>query len=84
MAEHLLTTTDNPYNPFTEWDEWLAYDTQVGHHTLALLARITVTSDDLSELDQSQAIDTAMEEIVDENASGMHILIDDTTVLINS
>jgi hypothetical protein len=76
-TEHLLSTTDNPYNPFTEFDQWQAYDTQVGHHTLSLLARCTVTSDDLSELDQAQAIDYAMEEIIENNVSGMHIKVPD-------
>ena len=74
-TEYLLSTTDNPFNPFTEFDQWYAYDTQVGHHTLALLARCTITSDELSELDQSQAIDHAMNEIVEYNASGMHFKV---------
>jgi hypothetical protein len=74
-TEYLLSTTDNPYNPFTEFDQWNAYDMQVGHHTLALLARCAITSDELSELDQSQAIDLAINEIVDYNASGMHIKV---------
>ena len=26
MADVMLTTIDNPYNPFTEWNEWLQFD----------------------------------------------------------
>ena len=74
-TEYLLSTTDNPYNPFTEFDQWNAYDMQSGHHTLSLLARVAATSDELSDLDQSQAIDLAIEEIVFYNASGMHIKV---------
>lgn len=81
MAEVLLTTTDNPYNPFTEFDQWRAYDEQVGHYTLQLLGRVCITSDELSELDQSRAIDHAMDEIVAENVSGVHILISEDTVI---
>lgn len=80
-TEVLLSTTDNPYNPFTEFDQWYAFDTQVGHHTLALLGRVCITSDELSELDQSRAIDHAMDEIVAENVSGMHILVSPDTVI---
>ena len=73
MADsHMLTTTDNPYNPFTDFDHWNAYDMQVGHHSLALLARVCRTSDELSELDNDQAIELAISEIVEENVSGMH------------
>lgn len=81
MAETLLTTTDNPYNPFTEFDQWAACDEQLGHYTLALLGRVCITSDELSELDQSRAIDHAMDEIVAENVSGMHVLISADTKL---
>lgn len=72
MADHMLTTTDNPYNPFTEFDQWQAYDTSTGHHTLAFLARVCITSNDLSELDQSMAIDMAIDEIVNENVNGLY------------
>lgn len=68
----MLTTIDNPYNPFTHFDDWFNYDTKKGHHSLSLLARITRSSSDLSEEDQNLAIEQAIEEIVTINASGMH------------
>lgn len=73
--EFMLTTLDNPYNPFTQFDEWDAFDKQYGYHTCAYLARITVSSDDLSEADQALAIDKAMNEIVDLNLSGNYIKV---------
>lgn len=75
MADHMLSTKDNVYNPFTEFDQWYAFDTQAGHHTLSLLARVTRTSDELSELDQSQAIDYAIETILTEDPSDMYIKV---------
>lgn len=72
MAQHMLTTVDNPYNPFTQYDEWLAWDEQSGYFSNALLSRIAITSDELSETDQEIAIETAIDEIIKENASGMH------------
>lgn len=73
MAEEfMLTTVDNPYNPFTDWDEWYRFDEARGYHSTGLLARVVKTSDDLSESDQELAIDNAIEEIVKENVSGMH------------
>lgn len=71
-TEHMLTTVDNPYSPFTEFDQWYAFDTQAGHHTLSLLARVTRTSDELSELDQSQAIDQGITTILTEDVSEMY------------
>ena len=72
MAEHMLTTVDNPFDPFTEFDEWLGFDEAAGYHTTGLLARIIRTSDDLSEADQSKAIEDAIDEIVEENVLGIY------------
>ena len=72
VAEHMLTTVDNPFNPFTQFDEWRAFDEAAGYHTLSLLARIVRTSDDLSEADQSLAIEEAIDAIVRENVMGVH------------
>lgn len=72
MAEHMLTTIDNPFDPFTQFDEWLAFDTSSGYHTSAFLARIAFSSDELSEADQSKAIEEAIEEIVQENVLGIY------------
>jgi len=70
-TEYMLTTVDNPYNPFTHFDEWLAWDTKAGYNTSSLLARIAVVSESLSEPDQALAIQQAIDEIVTENVSGM-------------
>jgi len=72
MAEHMLTTIDNPFDPSTQFDEWNEYDTSMGHHTMAFLARIVKSSDDLSEADQSLAIEQGIDEIVKENVSGLY------------
>lgn len=71
-AEHMLTTVDNPYSPFTEWDDWYGFDTRNGHHSLALLGRIIRTSTELSEADQAFDYERAVSDIVRENFSGMH------------
>jgi hypothetical protein len=71
-TEYMLTTVDNPFDPFTQFDEWFAYDIKLGYNTTALLARVVVNSNDLSEPDQAVAIQNGIDEIVRENVSGMH------------
>lgn len=68
----MLTTIDNPWDPFTQWSEWYAYDEAAGYHSSSLLARIAKSSDELSEADQELAIEIAIDEIVKENALGLH------------
>ena len=69
--EYMLTTVDNPFDPFTRFDEWLEYDISMGYNTSAFLDRIAKVSDDLSQPDQALAIQNAIDEIVQENVSGM-------------
>jgi hypothetical protein len=71
-TEYMLTTFDNPFNPFTQFDEWYTWDMRAGYDTLGFLDRILITSPELSEADQNLAIDQAIDEIVKENVSGMH------------
>jgi hypothetical protein len=71
-VEYMLTTVDNPFDPFTQFDEWLSYDTVLGYNTPGYLAAIAHTSDELSDLDLSIAIQEAIDEIVEENVFGIH------------
>jgi predicted P-loop ATPase/GTPase len=71
ITEHMLTTVDNPFDPFTQFEEWYQFDTTSGYDTLGLLARVAKVSSELSETDQELAIERAMNEIVEENVSGM-------------
>ena len=80
MAEHMLTTVDNPFHPANEFDEWYRFDEAHGYKTTALLARVLVTSNDLSEADESLAIEQAIDEIVEQNVSGMHRKVVVTTL----
>lgn len=72
MNEAMLTTTDNPYNPFDDFDSWLAFDVRAGHHTLSYLARIVTVSDELSDADYNLAIEHAIDEILDYNLNGLY------------
>jgi hypothetical protein len=73
--EYMLTTLDNPFNPFDSFEEWYSYDVSKGYNTCAYLARVTKSSDELSDDDQAIAIDQAMNEIVSLNLSGLYLKI---------
>lgn len=61
--QHMLSTDDNPYNPFEKFDEWLAYDQMHGHHSLELLARIARTTDAHTDEQNAEEIEWAIDEI---------------------
>lgn len=74
MNEHMLTTSDNPFNPATQFDEWQVWDQSAGYNTLAYLARVVVTSDELPPALQNQAIEQAIDDIIAEN-NGLYIKV---------
>ena len=72
MRVTMVTTKDNPYDPFTQFDQWYAYDTLQGYNTCAYLARIAKTSPELSPIDQAIAVEEAVDEIVEMNLLGIY------------
>ena len=71
-VEMMVTTTDNPWDPFTQFDEWYAFDVRSGYNTCGYLARLARSSYELSEADQRVAINEAVEQIVKENILGIY------------
>lgn len=59
-----LTTFDNPYNPFTQFQKWFLFDTEKGHNSCAYLARIARTSDEFTEEENEKEIERAIDEII--------------------
>ena len=65
--DFFITTCDNPYNYFTQFDEWLAYDRLMGYFTLEYLGRIIKTSPYLSEEDEKLEVDRAIDSMIEWN-----------------
>ena len=64
MAKVALTTFDNPYDPFKEFDSWLLYDSEKGYNSCGYLGRIARTSDSLTDEENEEEIERAIDEII--------------------
>ena len=62
-----LTTVDNPYDPLDQFINWWNYDTTMGYHTAAYVARIARTSEELSDSDNQIELLKAIDEIIELN-----------------
>ena len=47
MVRCAITTVDNPFDPFDEFDAWFRFDTDHGYNSCGVLARFIYTSDQL-------------------------------------
>lgn len=60
----MLTTIDNPYDPFEQFDSWILFDMEKGYNTCAYLDRIAKTSSQLTDEENSKEIERAIDEII--------------------
>lgn len=65
-----VTTADNPFNPFTEWDEWYFYDLSKGYSTCERLDRLSSTSSQLSDELNNEELEQAIDQLVEVGAVG--------------
>jgi hypothetical protein len=64
VSEFMLSLTQNPYDPFEQYDMWKLFDTHEGFDTDGLLARIVSSSPELSQADQDLAVEQAIDGII--------------------
>lgn len=64
-----ITTYDNPYDYFEQFDEWLNFDRQKGYYTLEYVARLAKLAPDLSEEEQNIEMENVFNTIIEWNGN---------------
>lgn len=75
MEGLMITTVDNPYSPFTQFEEWNSFDISKGYNTMNYICRIAKTSPDFTEEETEREFDRAIMEIARLNLNGKYKLI---------
>lgn len=70
--ECMLTTIDNPFDPFEQFTQWFMFDIEKGYNSCSYLARIANLSDDLSQKEKDEEIERAIDEIILVNPLGIY------------
>lgn len=72
MSACAITTIDNPFNPFTNFDDWFRFDIDKGYNSCAYLDRIARTSDSFSEEENNREVERAIDEIIKYDFFGIY------------
>ena len=60
----MLSTIDNPYDPFEQFSSWLLFDKEKGYNSCEILARTVKLSDDMTEKEIDEATERAIDQII--------------------
>lgn len=71
----LLTTLDNPFSPFNQFEEWKEFDETKGYFTCNLLGRLSFTSSELTEEQNKRLQNITIRDIVDNDETEMYIMV---------
>lgn len=62
--ECMLTTFDNPFDPFEQFVSWFLFDTEKGYNTCSYVGRIANISDDMTDQEKAIENERAIDEII--------------------
>ncbi len=64
MVRCFLTTFDNPYDPYEQFDQWYQYDMDHGYNSSGLLMRLAETSSQFTDNENAYEIEKAIDKII--------------------
>lgn len=79
MDHYMLSTIDNPYDYFDDFDNWYNYDLLKGHDCCGYLDRIARTSDQLTDEENAAEIERAIDEIIKYDFTNQYIKVKQKT-----
>lgn len=72
IVAYMLTTTDNVYDPVTQFDLWIAEDRRLGHYTCEYLARVARTAPNFTAVEMFNETTWAIDEIIRINGADLY------------
>lgn len=72
MANVFITTIDNPFDPFEQFEDWNRFDEDHGYFTLSYLARVANTATEMSEEDYNKQVELGVDEILKYDVLGIY------------
>ena len=71
----MLSTIDNPFNPFEDYSSWLMFDKEKGYDSAERLMRIAKLTDDMTQKEENEEIERAIDEIIKYDILNVYIKV---------
>lgn len=72
IINSMLTTKDNPFDPFTDFDNWYAFDSDCGYNSCGILARLYDNSDQLPPTVEARYVEEAIDSFLATDPTKMY------------
>ena len=83
MTETMLTTIDNPFNPFEQFVDWYLFDCQMGYNTYSRIARLMPADDEsLSSIEKDRIEDNIIDRLIRHDPLGIYTRVDEESAKI--
>lgn len=81
-TEFMLTTFDNPFDPFEDFTSWFKFDIEKGYYSCNYLARIANLSDEMTQKERDAEIERAIDEIIFYDFRNIYKKVSKTTEVV--
>ena len=75
LKQVTATTVDNPFNPFDDFNSWFIFDIEKGYYTSSKLGRLTHLTDDMTEKEESEEVERAIDRLIEIDPLDIYIKI---------
>ena len=69
----MLSTIDNPFNPFEDYSSWLMFDKEKGYDSAERLMRIAKLTDDMTQKEENEETERAIDQIVKDEMLNVYV-----------
>lgn len=73
--EFMLSTIDNPYDPFEQFTLWHLFDKEKGYDSCERLMRLVDIHEDMTPQELDAATDEAMDKLIEEDVMNVFVKV---------
>ena len=71
----MITTVDNPFDPFNDYENWLLFDAEKGYYSPSKLARLIKDEEGMTEQEEFEEIERAIDRLIEIDPLDMYIKV---------